>query len=144
MESAMKMQKGFTLIELMIVMAVIGILAAVAFPSYQDYVRRGQITQATSTLSDARIKFEQWYQDHRTYVGAESKTMYCPADTALFAFVCVTTGAPTDTYSITATGVAGTNMDGFSYSIDQTNTKNTVASPWGAGACWITKKGGGC
>jgi len=49
---------GFTLIELMITVAVVGILAAVAFPSYTNYIRRGKIAEAQSTLSDLRLRAE--------------------------------------------------------------------------------------
>ena len=48
-----RVQQGFTLIELMVVVAIVGILAAVAYPSYQDYVTRGQIAEGTSTLEIA-------------------------------------------------------------------------------------------
>jgi type IV pilus assembly protein PilE len=59
--------RGFTLIELMITVVVIGILAAVAYPSYTDYIRRGKISQATSELSAMRVRLEQYYQDNRNY-----------------------------------------------------------------------------
>src|SRR5690606_1858627 len=59
--------RGFTLIELMITVAIIAILAAVAVPSYQDYVRRGKVTEATATLAQFRIKMEQYFQDNQTY-----------------------------------------------------------------------------
>ena len=143
----MKMQKGFTLIELMIVMAVIGILAAVAFPAYKDYVMRGQIAEATAALSDGRIKAEQFYQDNHSYSNGGT-TPWCPPDAKDFTMGC-TSGTAPDIYTITATGQPGSNVDGFKYTINQDNAKTTVitnsTAGWGTGgACWITKKGGTC
>lgn len=51
----------------MIAVAIIGILAAVALPAYNDYVRRGQLPEAFNALSDCRTKMEQYYQDNRNY-----------------------------------------------------------------------------
>jgi len=132
---------GFTLIELMIVVAVIGLLTMVAFPSYQDYVIRGKLAEATSTLSDGRVKMEQFFQDNKTYVGGT-----CPAATESFTYAC---GALTaSTYTITATGRAGSSVAAFSYTIDQANAHRTTGLKNGWGSvpqnCWITKKGGTC
>ena len=66
----MRNMSGFTLIELMIAVVVVAILTAIALPSYQEYVTRGKITEATSNLADMRVKLEQFFQDNRTYVGA--------------------------------------------------------------------------
>ena len=62
-------QQGFTLIELMIVVAIIGILASIAVPNYTEYVRSGKAIEATAALGDQRVKMEQYFQDNRTYVG---------------------------------------------------------------------------
>src|SRR6202043_2582899 len=60
---------GFTLLEVMIVVAIVAILAAIAIPNYSDYVKRGKIIEATSGLSDLRTRYEQYFLDNRTYVG---------------------------------------------------------------------------
>lgn len=132
----MKSQKGFTLVELMIVVVIIGILASVGYPSYSNYVTRGKLVEATSGLSDGRVKMEQFYQDNKTYVDGT-----CPAATANFSFAC--SNLSTTTYTITATGIPS-SLAAFSYTIDETNTK-TSATPWGNGAtCWIMKEGDAC
>ena len=65
-----KLQRGFTLIELMIVVAIIGILAAVAIPSYQDYTTRAQMTEAMGLTSAFKISVADWYADKGDYPGA--------------------------------------------------------------------------
>lgn len=137
---------GFTLIEVMVVVAIVAILGALALPAYQDYVQRGKIPEATSGLSTARIAMEQWYLDHRSYNGAGNPCAN-PAqwNTKYFTFTCP--GLAADTYVIQADGIAGQGMGNFVYTIDQTNAKasNITAPGWpGAKLCWITRKGGTC
>ncbi|MEM6512414.1 MAG: pilin [Pseudomonadota bacterium] len=59
----MKKQQGFTLIELMIVVAIIGILAAIAIPAYQDYTIRAQISEGLSLAGGAKTAIAEFYQD---------------------------------------------------------------------------------
>jgi len=66
----MRSSRGFTIIEVMIVVVIIAILASVAIPSYVDYITRSKIQEATSTLLSQRVKMEQFFQDQRTYVGS--------------------------------------------------------------------------
>lgn len=142
----MKLQKGFTLIELMITVVVVAILASIALPSYSNYVKRGNITEATTNLASTRVQMEQFYQDNRKYdngAGACGVTM--PAG-KYFTVSCAPGAAPSQSYLITATGTG--SMAGFTYTIDQSNAKQTTAAPTGWGptstTCWITKQGGAC
>ncbi len=129
-------QKGFTLVELMIVVAIIGIIASVAIPSYQEHVLRARATSATSALADMRIRMEQYFQDNRTYIGGPCNA---PAgtDTTFFAFAC-SAGPTATTYTLSATG-SGT-MAGYTYSVNQSNTKSSSKNA----ACWSTKSDGSC
>jgi type IV pilus assembly protein PilE len=125
---------GFTLIEMMIVVVVIAILAAIALPSYNNYVMRSRIIGATSELADRRVRMEQFFLDNRTYAGG------CPASTTgqSFTITCVSDAT---TYTITATGYG--SMAGFTYTINQANNRRTTAVPsgWTAGVdCWTLRK----
>ncbi|HZQ75405.1 MAG TPA: type IV pilin protein [Burkholderiales bacterium] len=141
-----RLHKGFTLIELMVVVTIIAIISAVALPAYSDYVKRAKITEATSALSDMRVKMEQFFQDNRTYATAcaAGTVAPVPSSTNNFDFACSNLG--TTTYTVTATGKNA--MLGFNYSIDQANTRTTLqlGSGWtGAGSsCWVTRKDGSC
>ena len=138
----MKKIKGFTLIELMVTVAIVGIIASIAVPGYRDYVLRSQITEATSNLSGLRVKMEQFYQENRTYTGACTNGTLAPIPTGLkyFAITCSNLGS--DTYTLTATGT-----NGFTFAVDETNSRSTTAVPsgWSSNAtCWILNKQGLC
>lgn len=137
-------QTGFSLIELMIAVAIIGVLASIAMPAYRDYVLQSTITDATSVLSARRVLMEQYFQDNRTYVGADTPATpgLCDAGTSKsYDFSCsVAPGATV--YTLMATGKS--NAAGFSFTLDQDNAKTSSGpSGWSSGAnCWITKKSG--
>jgi len=71
----LKRQRGFTLIELMVTVAVIAILAAIAFPSYQDSLRKSRRTDGKNALTQAVANMERYYTENNTYLGAAM----CPA-----------------------------------------------------------------
>ncbi|WP_286509649.1 type IV pilin protein [Variovorax davisae] len=144
---------GFTLIEVMIVVAIIGILAAVAVPAYNDYIRRGQVQEAFSFLSDYRTKLEQYYQDNRNYgtsaacaadPTANTWNTFAPSSAKYFSFGCATNTDAGDTtqqsYTVTATGNAGAAV-GFVYTINQNGDRATTTFKGSAvtATCWLTK-----
>ncbi len=139
---------GFTLIELMIAVAIVAVLAAVALPSYQSYVRRGQLSEAFSTLSDMRVKMEQYYQDNKFY-GASNAVTTCPALPSHGAFpvagkyftvTCAGGAAPSQTFTLTATGSGGLTT-GYDYTLNHAGAKTTATFNGAAStaACWLSK-----
>ena len=80
--------RGFTLIELMITVAVVAILAAGALPTYSAYVMRANVTDAAKGLSEMRLKMEQYFQDQRTYVGACIANTSAPLPKKYFSICC--------------------------------------------------------
>jgi type IV pilus assembly protein PilE len=148
---------GFSLLELMIVVAVIGIIAAIALPSYNEYITRSKIQEATANLSDLRTKMEAYYMDNRRYSSTAGGGTCgtpggnTPAATKYFTYTCASSAANAagdQAYIFTATGIANQGMNGFSFTINQSNTKVTtgVGTGWTVPAtnCWVQKKTGAC
>jgi prepilin-type N-terminal cleavage/methylation domain-containing protein len=144
--SAPRQSRGFTLIEVMITVAIVGILAAIAIPNYRDYVLRGQIVDATNALSELRARMERHFQDNRTYITVGAFTSPCAAPPAVGSFTISCPTLTANAFTAQAAGSGATN--GFTYTITQQGTRATSSTTtgWG-GACaraWITKKGQTC
>lgn len=132
---------GFTLMELMIVVAIIGILAAVAIPAYQDYVRRSALPEGTSALATTRIKLEQYYQDNRNY-GASScggTDLSFPFTAGKFVVDCsLDTGA--QSYTLSASGDKAP-ANGHVYTLTDKDVQKTTKFKGTTvdKACWLMK-----
>lgn len=143
--------RGFTLIELMIVVAIAAILAVIAVPAYNRYVVRSDLTEAYNDMQALATQLGQFYQDNRTYVGACAPNTIAPLPTSTnFTFQCsfpqVTPPNPPQ-YLITATGNANTPVSGFTVTLDQDNQRATTNVPTGWTknlSCWVSDPSGDC
>jgi type IV pilus assembly protein PilE len=125
--------RGFTLIELMVVVAIVGILSTIALPAYTDYTRRSRATDGVSGLATWRMRMEQYYQDNNDY-GVGACGIAAPTSKH-YTFTCASGG---QTYVLTAT--AKTNSEG-TYTLNESNQQGTTQFK-GTGvskSCWLIK-----
>jgi len=135
----MKPQAGFTLIELMITVAIIGILSAIAVPTYGSYVLRTRLTDAYSGLAGVQPALEQHWSNTNSYSGFAN----LPANSDNFTYKLES--ATDSAYTISATGKNATS--GFVFTIDQNGQRATTSVPTGwatSTKCWVRDKSGQC
>jgi len=136
-------QAGFTLIEIMIAVVVIGILTAIALPSYNGYVMRARLTEAFTGLAGAQPRLEQHWSNTRSYAGFADVAGQMPPNSQNFTFSLTT--ATASAYTLTATGRNGALN--FAYTIDQSGNRVTTSLPSGwtsSNSCWVDRKEGKC
>ena len=99
----LKSVKGMSLVELMVTLAVVGILSSIAYPNYTKYTRKARRSEAKTTLLKAQSSFEKNYADHGTYVNAPPSLNI--ASTGYYSYS--TSAVTQSTYTITAQAMSG-------------------------------------
>lgn len=125
---------GFTLIELMIVVAIIGIISAIAYPSYQEYVLRGNRSEGQAFLNDAAARQERYYAQNNTYADTAAKLGYANNNSSSSKYTLAISNVSATTYTLTATP-ARTDSKCGNLTLNQAGTKGESGSGTLAD-CW--------
>lgn len=142
----MQRQSGFTLVEIMIAVVIIGILTAVALPSYGSYVMRARLAEAHSALASTQPKLEQFWANTRSYEDFDDEDQdpkLMPPNTDNFVYTLE--NASSSGYQLVATG-QGAAAD-FKYTLTQAGARATTGAPDGwtrSDTCWVDRKDGSC
>jgi type IV pilus assembly protein PilE len=131
-------QAGFTLIELMVTVAVIGILAGVAYPSYTKQIAKSRRSDARAALVAAAQAMERWYSERATYAGATlgSGGIYAGSSVNGFYTLSIATQSASS-FSLQATPAGVQTGDACgSFTYDQAGSKGVTGGSLTASACW--------
>jgi type IV pilus assembly protein PilE len=131
------LNRGFTLIEVLVTIAIVAIIASVALPSYTAYVQRSRIPSGLDALSSYFTRMEQRYQDSGSYANGANCAVALPVATN-YTLSCAIADAG---QSFTATAAGSGPIAGHTYTINHQGVRRTTAHPKGlpADACWSVK-----
>lgn len=129
--------RGFTLIEMMIVVVILAILAAIALPSYQKYVLRSHRAEGQALLSEAAARQERYFAQNNSYASsaaALNMTSYV-ASLQYYGLAISNVGASTYTLTATATGSQARDSECLTLTLDQAGTRGATGTGT-ASSCW--------
>lgn len=131
----MKKQQGFTLIELMIVVAIIGILAAIAIPAYQDYTIRAQVSEGLNLSGGAKAAVTEFYQDQGAFPADNATAGLEAAGNITGKYVTSVTVGGAGVITVLYGGDANANIQGDTLTLTPTDNAGSVS--------WACADGGG-
>ena len=133
----MTKQKGFTLIELMIVVAIIGVLSAVAIPQYQNYVARAQVAEGFSLVSSGKMAVAEYYNETGTFPADNATARLAAANTIIGKYVgsvTVDTGKLTVVFNTTT---AHSKLQGKNFVLVPTDNGGSISWNCGVGTVGV-------
>lgn len=143
----MRHDRGFTLIELMITVAIVAIVSGIAYPSYQAYVKRANRADARAQILDTAQKQERYYSSNNTYLAISAPTTAAPTGWQNWAGgsgmtsrkynLSVTLGGGGTSYTITAAPANGyTDTECGTYTLTSANVRNNTGNSKTSAECW--------
>lgn len=136
---------GFSLIELMIVVAIVAILSMVAYPSYQQYIAQGVRSEGAAILLEAAAKQEQYYLDFHTYassmtaLGYSANPLVYPLGSGTAGTYQISVSGNADGFTLTATAInkqAARDSDCSSLKLDHLGTRSSNSDSTDVTGCW--------
>lgn len=135
MSNCFQTSRGFTLVELIVTVAILGILAMVAIPAYQSQIEKGRLADARAALTQDGNFMARWYADHGSYKKSSSSWPDLPVTETDFytvTFTALANGVTTDSYGLKAEPKPQFDSDGAKYlKIDQDGNILTCSKPSG-------------
>jgi type IV pilus assembly protein PilA len=128
-----QLQQGFTLIELMIVVAIIGILAAVALPAYQDYTKRAKLSEVVLAASACRTTISEVYQTGSLTTAPGANNWGCESSAQSSKYVKQVATSDVGVITVTATGIDATNIDDKTIDLSPTSSSGTAITAYSQG-----------